>query len=43
VWTTIHASDETDLDKLEAQLIAPSFEALEADKKPAIEEVKWPG
>jgi hypothetical protein len=43
VWTTIHASDETDLDKLEAQLIAPSFEALEADKKPAIEEMQWPG
>lgn len=30
VWTTLHMTDETDLVKLEAQLIAPSFEALEA-------------
>lgn len=31
VWTTIHANPtrETDLDKLEAVLIAPSYEALE--------------
>lgn len=29
VWTTIHATDETDLEKLEQDLIAPSFEALE--------------
>ncbi len=29
VWTTIHASEETDLVKLEDELIAPSFEALE--------------
>lgn len=29
VWTTFHATEETDLDKLEAELIAPSFEALE--------------
>jgi hypothetical protein len=35
VWTTIHASDETELDKLEAELIVPSFDAL-----PAAEEVK---
>lgn len=28
VWTTIHASNETDLDKLEAELIAPTFEEL---------------
>jgi hypothetical protein len=26
VWTTIHATPETNLDKLEADLIAPSFE-----------------
>ena len=38
VWTTIHASQETDLDKLETELIAPSFEALEADLKPLIED-----
>ena len=40
VWTTIHASQETDLEKLETELIAPSFEALEADLKPLIEEQK---
>lgn len=28
VWTTIHATNETDLDRLEAALIAPSHEAL---------------
>ncbi len=32
VWTTLHATDETDLEKLEQDLIAPSFEALEHDK-----------
>lgn len=29
VWTTIHATEERDLVKLEAELIAPSFAALE--------------
>ena len=38
VWTTIHASQETDLEKLETELIAPSFEALEAELKPLIED-----
>ena len=33
VWTTIHATDETDLEKLEEQLIAPSHEALEEGEK----------
>lgn len=28
VWTTFHATKETDLDKLEAELIAPTFEEL---------------
>jgi hypothetical protein len=28
VWTTVHASNETDLDKLEAELISPTFEEL---------------
>jgi hypothetical protein len=28
VWTTIHASEETDLDKLEAELIVPTFDEL---------------
>jgi hypothetical protein len=36
VWTTVHASNETDLDKLEEELIAKSFkemdEILEAKK-----------
>jgi hypothetical protein len=35
VWTTIHASEETELDKLEAELIVPSFDAL-----PAADEAK---
>lgn len=29
VWTTIHATDETDLDKLEAMLVVDTFEELE--------------
>ena len=32
VWTTIHRTDETNLDKIEAQLIAPSFEQLTQDE-----------
>lgn len=33
VWTTIHASNETDLDKLEAELILPNFpDALTQDE-----------
>lgn len=28
IWITVHATTETDLQKLEQQLIAPSFEAL---------------
>ena len=30
VWTSIHASKETDLDKLEAELIVESYDQLEA-------------
>lgn len=30
VWTTIHASEETDLDKLEAELIAASYDDMPA-------------
>ena len=39
VWTTIHANpaNVTDLDKLEAQLISPTFEALAADPPPLLE------
>lgn len=28
VWTTFHATEETDLDKLEAQLIAPDYKDI---------------
>lgn len=35
VWFTVHATTETDLEKLEAELIAPSYEALgEIEVKP---------
>lgn len=35
VWITVHPTHETDLEKLEAELIAPSFEALgEIEVKP---------
>lgn len=30
VWTTIHATEETDLEKIEHELIAPTFEDFEA-------------
>lgn len=33
VWTTFHATNETDLVKLEEQLIAPSHAVLEEEKK----------
>lgn len=33
VWTTFHASQETDLEKLETELIAPTFEALTEEEK----------
>jgi hypothetical protein len=29
VWTTVHSTNETDLEKLERELIVPSFELLE--------------
>ncbi len=34
VWTTIHNIDETDLEKIETALIAPSFEELGPVKEP---------
>lgn len=37
VWTTVHATDETDLVKLESDLIAESHDKLEQDLKPALE------
>lgn len=30
VWITVHASEETDLEKLEEHIIAPTYEAYEA-------------
>ena len=36
-WTTIHVTEETDLEKLEDLTIAESFEALEMDEKTLIE------
>ena len=33
VWTTIHATDETDIDVLEAELIVESFELLDAEQR----------
>ena len=34
VWTTIHASAERDLDKLEVLLIAPTYELIEQKESP---------
>lgn len=36
VWTTVHVTDETDLAKIEAEVIAPDFAALEHDERPRI-------
>ena len=33
VWTTVHVTDETDLEKIEAAVIAPSFDALPAPQE----------
>lgn len=32
VWTTIHPTDETDLEKIEEHVIAKTYDALERDK-----------
>lgn len=32
IWTTYHPTDETDLGKIEAHVIAPSFEAYEQER-----------
>lgn len=32
VWTTYHPTDETDLERIEAHVIAPTYEALEQGK-----------
>ncbi len=33
VWTTIHVTDETDLDALEAEIIVESFEVFDFEKR----------
>jgi hypothetical protein len=33
VWTTIHVTDETDLQKIEDAVIAPDFETFEREKR----------
>lgn len=38
VWTTIHPTNETDLQKLEAELICTSFDLLEVDAAKKLEE-----
>jgi hypothetical protein len=38
VWTTFHASQETDLERLEDELIAPSFDALPVTTSQKLEE-----
>lgn len=37
VWTTVHVTEETDLDKIETELIAPSFLELEQTPKAQLE------
>lgn len=39
IWTTYHPTEETDLEKIEAQVIAENYEAL--DQFLSIENVKW--
>lgn len=41
VWTTVHVTEETDLDKLETQLIAPTWAdyQLECEEKARLEEL----
>lgn len=34
LWTTVHVTDETDLEKIEEYVIAPTYEALEAYTAP---------
>jgi hypothetical protein len=40
VWTTYHPTDETDVAKIELEVIAPSYEALGLDP---IKEIECPG
>lgn len=38
LWLNVHATEETDLQKIEEQLIVPSYEALEAEQAAALME-----
>jgi hypothetical protein len=40
VWTTFHASVETDLERLEADLITPDYDELSSDELRALEALK---
>jgi hypothetical protein len=40
VWVTVHVTDETDLEKIEEQVIAKSFDELSGDYKNVIESKK---
>lgn len=41
IWATVHMTNETDLAKIEQEIIAPSYEALETpEEKPKIGETK---
>lgn len=37
VWTTVHGTNETDLEKLEAELIAPDYEILDVYERSLLE------
>jgi hypothetical protein len=39
VWATVHLTDETDLEKIEDELIVPSYEALDAMQDPDVRQV----
>lgn len=40
LWLTIHPTEKTDLDLIEQEVISPSFDELEFDKLPALEDMK---
>ncbi len=38
IWLNVHATDEKDLQKIEEQLIVPSYEQLEIERREALED-----
>jgi quercetin dioxygenase-like cupin family protein len=42
LWTTIHGTSETDLEKLESELIAPSYEAFGIYDAESVEVIEGP-